>query len=41
MKSMLGYAVAGVSAYVIWFALTRLIDESKNVKESHKKFMGS
>lgn len=38
MKSMLGYAVAGVSAYVIWFALTRLIDESKNVKESHKKF---
>lgn len=38
MKSMLGYAVAGVSAYVIWFVLTRLIDESKNVKESHKKF---
>ena len=38
MKSMLGYAVAAVAAYMIWFALTRIIDEGRNVKESHKKY---
>ena len=38
MKSMLGYAVAGVAAYLIWFALTRVIDEGKSIKESHKKW---
>ena len=38
MKSMLGYAVAGVSAYFIWLALTRLIDEGKSINDSHKKW---
>ena len=38
MKSMLGYAVAGVAAYLIWFALTRVIDEGKSIKDSHKKW---
>ena len=38
MKSMLGYAVAGVAAYFIWLALTRLIDEGKSIKDSHKKW---
>ena len=38
MKSMLGYAVAGVAAYVIWFTLTRIIDEGKSIKDSHKKW---
>ena len=38
MKSMLGYAVAGVAAYVIWFTLTRVIDEGKSIKDSHKKW---
>ena len=38
MKSMLGYAVAGVAAYLIWFSLTRVIDEGKSIKDSHKKW---
>ena len=38
MKSMLGYAVAGVAAYLIWFAMTRVIDEGKSIKDSHKKW---
>ena len=38
MKSMLGYAVAGVAAYLIWFALTRVIDAGKSIKDSHKKW---
>lgn len=37
MKSMLGYAVAGVAAYFIWLMLTRLIDEGKSIKESNKR----
>ena len=38
MKSMLGYAVAGVAAYFIWLMLPRLIDEGKSIKDSHKKW---
>jgi len=38
MKSMLGYAVAGVAAYFIWLMLTRLIDEGKSIRDSHKKW---
>ena len=37
MKSMLGYAVAGVAAYFIWLMLTRLIDEGKSVKDTNKR----
>ena len=37
VKSMMGYAVAAVAAYVIWIAVTKLLDEAKPVKEEHKK----
>ena len=37
MKSMMGYAVAAVAAYVIWIGVTKLLDEAKPVKEEHKK----
>lgn len=37
MKSMMGYAVAAVAAYIIWIGVTKLLNESKPVKEEHKK----
>ena len=37
VKSMMGYAVAAVAAYVIWIGVTKLLDEAKPVKEEHKK----
>ena len=37
VKSMMGYAVAAVAAYVIWIVVTKLLDEAKPVKEEHKK----
>ena len=36
MKSVMGYAVAGVAAYGIWFMVSRLLDETEPVKESRK-----
>ena len=36
MKSMMGYAVAAVAAYVIWIVVSRLLDEAKPVKDNHK-----
>ena len=36
MKSMMGYAVAAVAAYVIWIGVSKILDEAKPVKESHK-----
>jgi hypothetical protein len=38
MKSMMGYAVAAVAAYVIWIGVTKILDESKPVKEEHKRW---
>jgi len=38
MKSMMGYAVAAVAAYAIWIGVTKILDESKPVKEEHKKW---
>ena len=38
MKSMMGYAVAAVAAYVIWIVVSRILDEAKPVKEEHKKY---
>ena len=38
MKSMMGYAVAAVAAYVIWIGVTKVLDEAKPVKEEHKKY---
>ena len=36
MKSMMGYAVAAVAAYIIWIGVTKILDEAKPVKEEHK-----
>jgi hypothetical protein len=36
MKSIMGYAVAAVAAYAIWIVVTKLLDETKPVKEEHK-----
>jgi len=36
VKSMMGYAVAAVAAYVIWLVVSKLLDEAKPVKEEHK-----
>ena len=38
VKSMMGYAVAAVAAYVIWIGVTKILDEAKPVKEEHKKY---
>ena len=38
MKSMMGYAVAAVAAYVIWIGVTKILDENKPVKEEHKVY---
>ena len=38
MKSMMGYAVAAVAAYAIWIGVTKILDESKPVKEEHKRY---
>jgi hypothetical protein len=38
MKSMMGYAVAAVAAYIIWIGVTKLLDEAKPVKEEHKLY---
>ena len=37
VKSMMGYAVAAVAAYVIWIGVTKILNEAKPVKEEHKK----
>lgn len=38
IKSVLGYAIAGVVAYVSWALLSKWLDEHRDVPESHKKF---
>ena len=38
MKSIMGYAIAAVSAYVIWYVISKLLDESNPVAESRKKY---
>lgn len=38
MKSVMGYAVAAVTAYAVWFAVSKVMDESKKVPESQKFF---
>ena len=38
VKSMMGYAVAAVAAYVLWIGITKILDEDKPVKEEHKKY---
>ncbi len=38
MKSIMGYAVAAIAAYAIWFGVSKLMDESKSVAPEHRKF---
>ena len=38
MKSMMGYAVAAVAAYAIWMIVSRILDETKDVKPEHKRY---
>jgi hypothetical protein len=38
VKSIMGYAIAAVSAYGIWFIISKLLDESNPVKDEHKKY---
>ena len=38
MKSIMGYAIAAVSAYVIWYVISKLLDESNPVAEGQKKY---
>ena len=38
MKSMMGYAVAAVAAYVLWLGITKILDEAEPVKEEHKVY---
>ena len=34
MKSVMGYAVAAIAAYAIWFGVSKLMDESKPVHQN-------
>ena len=38
VKSMMGYAVAAVAAYVIWIGVTKILNEANPVKEEHKRW---
>lgn len=38
MKSIVGYAVAAVAAYIVWWGLSKFIDETNDIKESHKPY---
>lgn len=38
MKSMMGYVVAATFAYAVWYFVSRWLDETKPVKEEHKKY---
>ena len=36
MKSVMGYAVAAVSAYIIWFGISKIMNESKKVPDEQR-----
>jgi len=38
LKSIMGYAVAAVVAYSLWFVISKLLDESKDVDVKHETF---
>ena len=38
LKSIAGYAVAAVAAYTIWFLLSKVLNESKDVNVKHETF---
>ena len=38
VKSMMGYGVAAIVSYIVWFLVSKFINEDKNVKEDCKPF---
>ena len=34
----MGYGLAAIAAYVIWIAVSKILDEAKPIKEEHKKY---
>lgn len=38
LKSIAGYAVAAVAAYTIWFLLSKVLNETKDVDKKHETF---
>tara|TARA_R110000851_G_scaffold34526_3_gene91644 strand:- start:399 stop:1358 length:960 start_codon:yes stop_codon:yes gene_type:complete len=38
MKSMMGYAVAAMAAYLIWIVVCKILNEFDHVKEEHKRY---
>ena len=38
VKSMMGYAVAAVAAYIIWIGVTKILNEAEPVNEQNKKW---
>lgn len=38
MKSIMGYGLAALTAYAIWYLVSRWMDEAKPVKEEHKAY---
>jgi len=38
MKSIVGYGVAAVAAYVVWWGLSKFIDEGRDIKEKNKPY---
>jgi hypothetical protein len=37
IKSVVGYAVAAVTAYIFWIAISRVLDEKKSIRDKNKK----
>ena len=38
LKSVVGYGLAAVLAYTLWFVVSNFFDESKDIKEENKKY---
>lgn len=38
MKSVVGYGVAAVAAFLIWFILSKFLNEKNDVREAHKPY---
>ena len=38
VKSVIGYGIAAVVAYLVWFVLSKFLNETNDVKEQHKPY---
>ena len=38
LKSVVGYGLAAIVAYTLWFVVSSFFDESKDIKEENKKY---